>query len=252
VFIPLILFFSNYLLNIKHVIMKKFLLSTSMVATFILVVNLGFAQQVKQAVATAKTTATKATATAEKVKAVGTTPKPAMQAPPAVSADVSAVQNTAPNTADAAVQSGTVADVIGASKAHSTLSTALKAAGLTDALKGAGPFTVFAPTNDAFAKVPAAALDNLLKAENKETLSKVLTTHVVAGSLKAADILAAIKAGNGTASFSSLSGEKLTASLEGGKVKITDSAGNVAIVSTADIGADNGVIHVIDNVLAGK
>jgi uncharacterized surface protein with fasciclin (FAS1) repeats len=249
--IPLILFFSNYLLNIKHVIMKKFLLSTSMVATFILVVNLVFAQQVKQAVTTAKTTATKANATAEKVKAVATTPKPAMQAPPAASAEVSAVQNTASSAADAA-QSGTVADVIGASKAHSTLSTALKAAGLTDALKGAGPFTVFAPTNDAFAKVPAAALDNLLKPENKETLSKVLTTHVVAGSLKAADILAAIKAGNGTASFSSLSGEKLTASAEGDKVKITDSAGNVAIVSTADIGADNGVIHVIDNVLAGK
>ena len=149
-------------------------------------------------------------------------------------------------------QGGTIADVVAASKAHSTLLIALKSAGLVETLKGAGPFTVFAPTNDAFSKVPAAALDNLLKPENKEALSKVLTGHVVSGAIKAQDILAAIKEGNGTASFATVNGDKLTATSEGGKVKLTDSAGNAAFVSTADVAANNGVIHVIDAVLAGK
>jgi uncharacterized surface protein with fasciclin (FAS1) repeats len=149
-------------------------------------------------------------------------------------------------------QKGTIADVVSGSKDHSTLLVTLKSAGLVETLKGAGPFTVFAPTNDAFSKIPTAALDNLLKPENKDILSKVLTGHVVSGSIKAEDILAAIKTGNGSASFATVNGDKLTATMEGGKVKLTDSAGNAAYVSNADVAADNGVIHIIDAVLAGK
>jgi uncharacterized surface protein with fasciclin (FAS1) repeats len=202
--------------------MKKLCTTASMAVSLILLISVSYAQ--------------------EKVTTASLKTAPITKVAPAPSMD----------TKTQAVQAGTVADVVAGSKAHSTLLVALKSAGLVETLKGAGPFTVFAPTNDAFSKIPAAALDNLLKPENKETLSKVLTGHVVSGTIKAEDILAAIKAGNGTATFTTVSGNKLTATAEGGKVKLTDSAGNAAFVSTADIAADNGVVHIIDAVLAGK
>jgi uncharacterized surface protein with fasciclin (FAS1) repeats len=150
------------------------------------------------------------------------------------------------------IQSNTVADIAATSKDHTTLVAALKSANLVDALKGKGPFTVFAPTNDAFAKIPPKALEDLLKPENKEALTKILTSHVIAGNFKSKDIIEAIKTNNGKVEFATLSGEKLYFSLEGSNVKVTNASGSTAIVSVADILADNGVVHVLDNVLVGK
>jgi uncharacterized surface protein with fasciclin (FAS1) repeats len=156
----------------------------------------------------------------------------------------------ASNKAKAAVKQGkTVADVAAASKVHTTLVSALKNTGLADALKGKGPFTVFAPTNDAFAKIPADVLDSLMKPGGKDALTKILANHVVAGKYKSADILSAIKSGNGKAELPTLGGDKLIITSEDGKVKVTDSAGNAAYVSIADLAADNGVVHVLDAVL---
>ena len=135
---------------------------------------------------------------------------------------------------------------------HSTLVAAVKAADLVNTLKGKGPFTVFAPTNAAFAKLPAGTVDGLLKPENEATLSKILTYHVVAGNLDAAAVVAAIKAGSGKAVVTTVSGGKLTASLDGGKVKLTDENGGVSYVTAADLKGSNGVIHVIDTVLMPK
>lgn len=118
-----------------------------------------------------------------------------------------------------------IVDIAVGSDAHTTLVAAVKAAGLVETLKGNGPFTVFAPVNDAFAKLPAGTVESLLKPENKETLVKILTYHVVAGNLDAAAVIAAIKAGNGTAVLTTVSGNKLTATLENGKVKLTDENG---------------------------
>jgi uncharacterized surface protein with fasciclin (FAS1) repeats len=146
-------------------------------------------------------------------------------------------------------QGKTVADVAIASKAHTTLVAALKSAGLVDALKGKGPYTLFAPTNDAFAKIPADVLEGLMKPEGKDALAKILTNHVVSGNYKSADILGAIKSGNGKAEFPTLGGDKLTITSEGGKVKVTDGGGNVAYISAADLAADNGVVHVLDAVI---
>ncbi len=151
-----------------------------------------------------------------------------------------------------AVQAKTVADIAAASKVHTTLVTALKAAGIVEALQGKGPFTVFAPDNDAFSKLPADVLANLLKPESKDLLSKILTSHVLSGNYKSTDILEAIKKGNGKATFNALSGESITAVVENGKVKLTNSAGAAAFVSTTDLAADNGVLHVLDTVLAGQ
>jgi uncharacterized surface protein with fasciclin (FAS1) repeats len=206
--------------------MKKIRIVACVAASLVLITNSSFAQE-KVAASPAKAVANTATKTA----AVATT---AVEAPAVIK------------------QGGSVVDVAIGSKAHTTLVTALKAAGLVDALKGKGPFTVFAPTNDAFAKIPADALAGLLKPENKEALTKILTGHVVGGNLKSTDIVAAIKAGNGKAEFTTLSGEKITASAEGGKVKITDAAGNSANITTVDLGADNGVVHVLDAVLGAK
>jgi uncharacterized surface protein with fasciclin (FAS1) repeats len=161
-------------------------------------------------------------------------------------------KNTAVETDVVKSQGGTIADIVAGSKSHSTLLVALKSAELVETLKSAGPFTVFAPTNDAFAKIQASALDNLLKPENKEVLTKVLTGHVISGKIKAEDIIAAIKVGNGTATYTTLNGDKLSATTEAGKVKLIDSAGNATFVSTSEILADNGIVHVIDAVLGGK
>ncbi|TMI65801.1 MAG: fasciclin domain-containing protein [Bacteroidetes bacterium] len=145
-----------------------------------------------------------------------------------------------------------IVDIAIGSDAHTTLVAAVKAADLVSVLKGDGPFTVFAPVNDAFAKLPAGTVDNLLKPENKATLSKILTYHVVAGNLDAAAVLAAIKKGKGSVTLTTVSGGKLTASLDNGKVKLKDEKGGLAYVTTADLKGSNGVIHVIDTVLLPK
>ncbi len=144
---------------------------------------------------------------------------------------------------------GDIVDVAAGSADHTTLVAAVKAAGLVATLKSAGPFTVFAPTNDAFAKLPAGTVDNLLKPENKATLVKILTYHVVKGKLDAAAVIAAIKKGNGKAVLTTVQGEKLTAMLADGKVVITDAKGGKSTVTATDLKASNGVIHVIDTVL---
>jgi uncharacterized surface protein with fasciclin (FAS1) repeats len=145
-----------------------------------------------------------------------------------------------------------IVDIAVGSEAHSTLVAAVKAADLVTVLKGDGPFTVFAPVNDAFGKLPAGTVDNLLKAENKATLAKILTYHVVAGNLDAAAVLAAIKKGNGSVTLTTVSGGKLTASLDNGKVKLADEKGGSAYVTTTDLKGSNGVIHVIDSVVLPK
>ena len=136
------------------------------------------------------------------------------------------------------------------SKDHTTLVAAVKAAGLVDTLSGPGPFTVFAPTNDAFAKLPAGTVDNLLKPENKATLTKVLTYHVVPGRMNAASLMKAVKDGEGQAKLKTVSGDWLIVKQAGpGKLTITDAKGDVAMVTIADVLQSNGVIHVIDTVL---
>jgi len=135
------------------------------------------------------------------------------------------------------------------SKDHTTLVTAIKAAGLVETLKGDGPFTVFAPTNTAFGKVDATALGNLLKPENNPALTKVLTYHVVAGRVSAAELIEMIKKNNGTAVLQTVAGGKLKATLQGKKVILTDEKGGKATVTQADVYQKNGVIHVVDGVL---
>ena len=136
------------------------------------------------------------------------------------------------------------------SKDHTTLVAAVKAAGLVDTLQGPGPFTVFAPTNEAFAKLPAGTVDNLLKPENKATLVKVLTYHVVPGRMTAVNLMKAVKEGEGAAKLKTVAGEDIWVKQAGpGKLTITDSKGDVAMVTIADVMQSNGVIHVIDTVL---
>jgi uncharacterized surface protein with fasciclin (FAS1) repeats len=136
------------------------------------------------------------------------------------------------------------------SKDHTTLVAAVKAAGLVDTLQGPGPFTVFAPTNEAFAKLPAGAVDNLLKPENKATLTKVLTYHVVPGRMTAGNLMKAAKDGEGEAKLKTVSGDWLIVKQAGpGKLTVTDAKGDVAMVTIADVLQSNGVIHVIDTVL---
>ena len=146
----------------------------------------------------------------------------------------------------------TVVDVAVSSKAHTTLVAAVTAADLVATLQSAGPFTVFAPTNDAFAKLPAGTVESLLKPENKVTLTKILTYHVVAGNLDATAVVKAIKDGKGKVTLTTVSGGSLTASLKNGKVILTDEKGGVATVTATDLKAGNGVIHVIDAVVMPK
>lgn len=139
------------------------------------------------------------------------------------------------------------------SKDHTTLVAAVKAAGLVETLQGKGPFTVFAPVNDAFENLPAGTVETLLKPENKAMLTKVLTYHVVAGTMTADKIMAAIKAGKGKASLKTVSGGTLVATMNGAhNVVLTDESGNTASISTYDVMQSNGVIHVIDKVLLPK
>jgi len=139
------------------------------------------------------------------------------------------------------------------SKDHTTLVAAVKAAGLVDTLQGKGPFTVFAPVNAAFAALHAGTVDSLLKPENKETLTKVLTYHVVAGRLTASDLDALIKKGNGTAELTTASGGKLWVMKNGDRnITIKDEAGATADISIYDVMQSNGVIHSVDRVLMPK
>ena len=135
------------------------------------------------------------------------------------------------------------------SQDHTTLVAAVKAAGLVDTLEGPGPFTVFAPTNEAFAKLPAGTVDTLLKPENKDALVKVLTYHVVPGKVTAKDLKKQIKAGGGKAVLKTVQGGSLTATLQGGKIVLTDEKGGTSTVTIADVFQSNGVIHVVDSVL---
>ena len=135
------------------------------------------------------------------------------------------------------------------SKDHTTLVAAVKAAGLVETLKGAGPFTVFAPTNAAFAALPAGTVDTLLKPESKPTLTKVLTYHVVAGKYDAAALSKMIADGKGMASLKTVAGGPLTARASGNAVMVTDEKGGTATVTIADVYQSNGVIHVVDKVL---
>ncbi len=135
------------------------------------------------------------------------------------------------------------------SKDHTTLVAAVKAAGLVDTLKGAGPFTVFAPVNSAFDALPAGTVDTLLKPENKAMLTKVLTYHVVAGKMDSKAIMKAIKKGNGKATLKTVSGGTLTASMSGNTLVLTDEKGGMSRVTIADVRQSNGVIHVVDTVL---
>ena len=132
---------------------------------------------------------------------------------------------------------------------HTTLVAAVKAAGLVETLQGTGPFTVFAPTNAAFAKLPAGTVDTLLKPENKSTLTKVLTYHVVAGRLSSVDLKKQIKAGNGTATLRTVSGGTLWAMVDGNDVMLKDEKGGMAMISQANVFQSNGVIHVLDTVV---
>jgi uncharacterized surface protein with fasciclin (FAS1) repeats len=146
-------------------------------------------------------------------------------------------------------QSKDIVDIAIGSTDHTTLVAAVVAADLVATLKSEGPFTVFAPTNDAFAKLPAGTVETLLKPENKKALTGVLTYHVVAGTFDSTSVVAAIKAGNGKATLTTVQGGTLVASLDGKNVILTDEKGNKSTITAVDITSSNGVIHVIDTVL---
>jgi uncharacterized surface protein with fasciclin (FAS1) repeats len=135
------------------------------------------------------------------------------------------------------------------SKDHTTLVAAVKAAGLVETLEGPGPFTVFAPTNSAFDKLPAGTVDTLVKPENKDQLVKILTYHVVPGRVGSKELIRMIKKGGGKATLKTVEGGTITASISDGKVMLTDEKGGMATVTIADVYQSNGVIHVIDTVL---
>lgn len=142
-----------------------------------------------------------------------------------------------------------IVEVAASSDDFSTLVTAVQKAGLVKTLQGEGPFTVFAPTNESFAKLPAGTIDNLLMPENKTTLEKILTYHVIPGEFNAEAVIKAINDNGGKYRIVSAAGQQLTAKLENGKVVIEDTNGNKSVVTTPDVKASNGVIHVIDNVI---
>jgi uncharacterized surface protein with fasciclin (FAS1) repeats len=138
------------------------------------------------------------------------------------------------------------------SKDHTTLVAAVQAAGLAETLSGPGPFTVFAPTNDAFGKLPAGTVEGLVKPESKDTLTHILTYHVVPGKLNATDLMAEMEKNDGKFNMTTVSGDALTAMMKGDNVVIMDESGNTSMVSIADVNQSNGVIHVVDSVLMPK
>lgn len=147
---------------------------------------------------------------------------------------------------------GTIVDAAAGNKDFSTLVTALKAADLVSALQGEGPFTVFAPTNAAFGKIDSKTLASLLKEENKEALSNILTYHVVSGKLTAKDVVAALKKGMGTVELKALNGQVLTVMQKDSKIWLKDQNGNYSEITSTDVMGSNGVIHVIDTVVMPK
>ena len=151
-----------------------------------------------------------------------------------------------------ATAQGTIVDAAVGNEDFSTLVAALTAADLVEALQGDGPFTVFAPTNEAFAKIDKDALANLLKPENKETLASILTYHVIPGKLMASDVVAALKNGKGKVEVKTLNGTILTVMSKDGKIWLKDAAGNYSEITATDVAGSNGVIHVIDTVVMPK
>ena len=151
-----------------------------------------------------------------------------------------------------AQKSSDIVDIAVSVEDFSTLVTALKAADLVGALKGDGPFTVFAPVNSGFAKIDSKTLNSLLQPENKDKLSAILTYHVVSGKLMATDVAAALKKGNGSAELTTLNGGKLTAMKKDGGIYLKDANGNYSKISKTDVVASNGVIHIIEDVVMPK
>jgi uncharacterized surface protein with fasciclin (FAS1) repeats len=173
--------------------------------------------------------------------------------PTEVETDVVATDSTEVVTDSVAVEApSTIVDVAVGNPDFSTLVAAVKAAGLVETLSGAGPFTVFAPTNAAFAKLPAGTVDGLLKPESLEKLKGLLTYHVVAGKFDAAAVTDAITKGKGKYTVTTVQGGKIDLSLKDGKVVLTDANGKTATVAIADVAASNGVIHAIDSVVMPK
>lgn len=169
-----------------------------------------------------------------------------------VAADTEVVQNEMAGdtmVAQAPVGDQTIVGLAQSNPQASTLVSAVTAAGLVETLNGAGPFTVFAPTNDAFAKVDKATLDGLMKPESKAKLGELLKYHVVAGNLKSGDIAQLITAGNGTATVKTLNGGSLKASMDGDKIVLTDAKGGKSTVTGADMIGSNGTIHAVDTVV---
>lgn len=146
----------------------------------------------------------------------------------------------------------TIVGVAVGNENFSTLVTAVKAAGLVETLSGKGPFTVFAPTNDAFAKLPEGTVGTLVKPENKAMLTDILTYHVVSGKVMASDVVAAIKANNGSFETNTVMGEKITLMMDGENVVIKDAKGGKSVIIMTDVAASNGVIHAIDTVIMPK
>ena len=170
-------------------------------------------------------------------------------AAPALTLSVTAQEQTKTVGGAPMYASKTIVDNAVNSKDHTTLVAAVKAAGLVETLQGKGPFTVFAPTNAAFTKLPAGTVDTLLKPENKSQLTGVLTYHVAAGKMTAQDLAAKVKEGGGKAMLKTVQGEMLTVTPSGNTLTITDKKGGKSTVSIADVMQSNGVIHVVDTVL---
>lgn len=160
-----------------------------------------------------------------------------------------AVDETAADQTSVAEEVGTIVAVAQGNEDFSTLVTAVTAAELGETLSGEGPFTVFAPTNDAFGKLPEGTLETLTAPEGKEQLTSILTYHVVAGATDAATLTNAIEANDGSFEITTVNGGALTATVQDGNVVLTDAAGGTSTVTATDLAASNGVIHVIDTVL---
>ena len=167
----------------------------------------------------------------------------------ATTTEASAESTASAASAETPAASGTVVEVAQGNADFSTLVSAVQAAGLVETLNGAGPFTVFAPTNAAFEKIPAETLQGLLTPEQRDTLTAVLTYHVVAGRVDAATLIEQIQAGGGSATVTTVQGGELTARVVEGGVVLTDAAGNESRVVQTDVAASNGVIHAIDTVV---
>ena len=166
----------------------------------------------------------------------------------AIALSLPAAAGPAGNSASMSRARGTIVQAAVGSRDHTTLVAAVTAAGLADTLSGPGPFTVFAPTNAAFGRLPAGTVDTLLQPANRDALQSVLTYHVVAGRVTAADLVRRIRAGRGSARLTTVQGGMLTARMRGGNVVIVDAKGGIARVTRADLAGSNGVIHVTDAV----